>query len=61
MERLCHCSRCDGTHDNVVFSKLTHPIIVDEDKAPFTHWASCPVNGEPIIVSINNVRENEED
>ena len=56
VEKLDYCARCGGAHVNLVFKKLMHSIITDEDHAPFTHWAPCPVNGDLIIVSINNAR-----
>jgi hypothetical protein len=42
------CARCGGDHD-VEFKPLTHPVV-DTDGTTWTHWAPCPVNGEPILM-----------
>jgi hypothetical protein len=40
------CGRCAGSHDDIVFKELSTPIA---DIA--THFALCPVNGEPILLN----------
>lgn len=51
------CARChDSGHPKLVFTELTHPqrILFDggDVVAPFTHWAPCPTNGQPIMLAI---------
>lgn len=44
------CARCLGRgHDNITFVPLTHPVAAGEYL--FTHWAPCPANGEPILLT----------
>ncbi len=42
------CSRCGFYHDDVKFTRLTHPI--EDTDGQWTHWAPCPNNKEPIIL-----------
>lgn len=43
------CARCYGDgHPGITFKKLTYPVDLVEP--PFTHWAPCPTNGEPILL-----------
>lgn len=54
------CARCQSeAHPALQFAPLTHPVEAglqaDEHGAaqeapPYTHWAPCPVNGEPILL-----------
>lgn len=44
--KIENCARCHGIHDSVEFKQLTNPT---EDNG-YTHWASCPSNGEPILM-----------
>lgn len=55
-----NCSRCGGDHDVVELSKLSMPFAPPEC-APiaWTHWAPCPVNGQPIMVMIAAAAEIE--
>lgn len=41
-----HCSRCGGAHHELDFEPLTQP------HNELTHWAACPVNGQPILLRI---------
>lgn len=44
------CARCDGAgHPGLTFTPLTYPFELEEEM-PFTHWAPCPTNGEPILM-----------
>lgn len=45
---LRHCARCNQDHP-VAWQQLTNPIE-DKDGTKWTHWAPCPVNGEPILM-----------
>lgn len=38
------CARCGGEHNQLAFTPFRRPM--DE----WTHWAMCPVNGEPIVL-----------
>lgn len=43
------CARCLGDgHPGLEFRRLTHPADTTRGII-FTHWATCPVNGEPIF------------
>jgi len=47
---LVGCARCDGEgHPGLTFRPLTFPLE-QEGAEPLTHWASCPTNGEPILL-----------
>lgn len=44
------CARCDGEgHKDLVFREFVHPIEI-AGEAPFTHFAFCPLRGEPIML-----------
>lgn len=44
------CARCHAAeHPGVVFRPLTFPVEI-EGEGDLTHWASCPTNGEPILM-----------
>lgn len=44
MTTVQNCSRCNGNHE-VEFQELRHPTDSFQ-----THWAPCPVTGEPILM-----------
>ncbi len=44
IDHLVSCERCGQDHDGVVFKKLDHPV------RDLTHWATCPTNGQPILM-----------
>jgi hypothetical protein len=49
------CARCHGLgHPQLTFRRLTYPLsgVGAYDGAELTHWALCPTNGEPILLSI---------
>ena len=50
------CARCQGDHDKLTFKELTYYVFTDgsfgDEDVLFTHWALCPDNGEPIMMSI---------
>lgn len=49
------CARCgeDGPRHpdgpKFLFRRFTHPIE-DADGTVWTHWAPCPVNGDPVLL-----------
>lgn len=44
------CARCGGAHINKIeWLPLTRPIV-DDDGTTWTHWALCPMLGEPILM-----------
>ena len=49
------CARCGDDHAKVEFKPFTNP----PESGPgftaiaFSHWASCPKNGEPILLFIS--------
>jgi hypothetical protein len=42
------CPRCGGLHAQTLFLRLERP------SQGYTHWASCPANGEPLLASPDN-------
>lgn len=48
MSRLLGCARCGGDHE-VTWLELERPIGAEDGLGDFTHWAPCPVNGDPIL------------
>lgn len=48
------CARCHGEeHKQITFKKLTYPLsgLTAYDGVVPTFWASCPTNGEPILMT----------
>jgi hypothetical protein len=49
------CARCHASgHEQITFRPLTFPFELLHE-APFTHWAPCPTNGEPIMLRLDGV------
>lgn len=61
------CARCGQDHAEITFKQLQKPIQLFEDtrvrnaaffRNPsalmYTHWASCPTTGEPILMKLYN-------
>lgn len=46
------CARCGLDHDSerIVMERLVQPI--DDPDGPYTHWAPCPENGQPILMRV---------
>ena len=44
--KVGNCARCHQDHYDVEFYKLAHPL----EEGGYTHTASCPTNGEPIML-----------
>lgn len=40
------CPRCGGDHKKLKFTKLTYT------NSQHSHWAPCPANGEPIMLTL---------
>jgi hypothetical protein len=40
-----HCARCDGDHEDLELHRLSN-------HEKYTHWAMCPVLGQPILVAV---------
>lgn len=62
MVNMNGCARCHAEgHANVLFRPLTHPVEAEGTGfhgARFTHWAPCPITGEPILMRhIERTRE----
>jgi hypothetical protein len=60
---ISNCARCHGNHDRLRFSKLTHPMEAEPGvKAyTYTYWAPCPTNGEPVLMAVMEVGDDEPD
>lgn len=53
------CARCGGDgHEDIRWEPLTFPVE-DTDGTQWTHWAPCPTNGEPILLTIRDEKEAE--
>ena len=53
---LQRCSRCGGSHQELMFFELSTPIFLRYGVVLYTHWALCPTNGEPILNRVINGR-----
>lgn len=55
---LVGCARCNNGvgHPGLTFQPLTYPVEIGVGGGPgerdLTHWAPCPVNGEPILMRV---------
>jgi hypothetical protein len=45
---LRSCARCYGDHAAMWWVAFVHPIV-DEDGTTWTHWATCPTTGDPVL------------
>ena len=54
LQNLRGCARCGGEHPELEFRPLTRPVEVSQ-QVVFTHWASCPTNGEPILMAVVSI------
>ncbi len=45
------CARCRGPHPALVFEPISNPPT-DSDGKIWSHWATCPVTLEPIMLAI---------
>lgn len=48
------CARCGEDHGTILFEKLTRPL--DAGQHIFGWWAPCPVNGQPIVMQVTELR-----
>lgn len=54
---LVGCARCDGDgHPNLTFKKFKLPAGENDE---WTHWATCPTTGEPILMGFFDIEEDE--
>lgn len=58
VKSLFTCSRCGETHLDLKFGLLTNPVLGNDGKEEYTHWALCPTNGEPILMKVLERDEN---
>lgn len=49
IHNITNCTRCGGEHKEVEFKRLTNSIE-NSDGTLWTHWAPCPITGEPILM-----------
>jgi len=45
---ITRCARCGENHKDLEFTELTH------SQNEWTHWAVCPHNSEPIMLSVTD-------
>lgn len=46
-----NCARCTQNHNNIEFEPLVIPMTLKEPPDwTWTHWFSCPVSGQPVMV-----------
>lgn len=48
------CARCGGDHYDLECNPFIRPVN-DNDGMVWTHWATCPRTGEPILLVIRNL------
>ena len=49
-QSIVGCARCRGDgHEDVWWMPLTHSVELGGMN--FTHWAPCPTNGQPILMT----------
>lgn len=46
INKIEHCARCGQNHLNMTFKRLARRM---DD---LTHWAPCPINGDPIMMEV---------
>lgn len=51
-----NCSRCGGEHPELEAHDFTRPVEIN-GIPPFTRWATCPTNGEPLLLGTSVVSE----
>lgn len=51
------CARCGSDHASLPFLRLQRPME-DNDGVAWTHWATCPTTGEPILLFIRETNED---
>ena len=42
------CARCGGEHVHVIAQEFSR-----KETAPSTHWALCPVSGDPVLINVS--------
>jgi hypothetical protein len=51
ISNIKYCARCGGDHDKLEARPLAQPFAPSEAVGTtWTHWATCPTNGDPIMV-----------
>lgn len=55
------CARCGNDHEDLAFNPFAEHCPEAGPSKRYTHWTSCPVNGEPILLTIVEVPEGWED
>lgn len=53
---LIGCARCGEDHKEITYTRLTRPLEIGSTLV-FSHWAPCPVNGEPVMLSIVHMKD----
>jgi hypothetical protein len=51
LRAIVNCARCGLDHENVQARPFARPPAKRH-----THWATCPVTGEPILIGVKVVR-----
>lgn len=50
--RVRNCARCGQTHTGLEAKRFVRPIFDDDGyDLVFTHWATCPITGDPILIA----------
>ena len=56
------CARCgpDTPHpsDSLEFHAFTNAPIEDTDGTVWTHWALCPITGEPVLLKVTGAENS---
>ena len=49
IQTIYNCARCGNDHENLEFVRFQRPIE-DRDGRTWEWWATCPVNGDPVLM-----------
>lgn len=48
---LVCCARCGQDHERLRFFQFQRPVV-DNDGTVWSHWATCPTYGEPVLLKV---------
>lgn len=58
---IVNCARCGDDHVALIATRFERPFAPsDAYPLEWTHWVTCPTNGDPILVRVLPVLENGE-
>lgn len=54
LNEVYQCARCGQTHledERVEFKRFKKPVV-DRDGTVWEYWGTCPLTGDPILLSV---------